>query len=284
MGRSDPLPGTSMPNVHAIVGRRDERLHVRRRADEVRVGDPQPLPRDRRDELIQPEQARGRRLRADDAQRSVPAAGAAARAGHSSSGKWRTSRSPDFGERRLDVRDGWSVDRDAGVAPGVEALVALAAPPHVGDAEPGDEADAAVHADHLAVIARHPSERRVEPGLVERADVDRRRGGAAPRTSTASRSMRAEPVVEQAHAHAASRGRDERVGELAAAAVVAQDVALEVHPLFRRPDGFEPGGIVLLRIAQQLERCCPRRGARPPRARTPGRRARAAGKAWVILR
>jgi hypothetical protein len=55
-------------------------------------------------------------------------------------------------------------------------------------------------------------------------------------------------------ADAALRRIDKGDGELAAAVVLVNDVAFEVHPPFRRADGVEPGGVVLARVAQQLNR------------------------------
>ena len=49
--------GHQQPDVDAVGGRRDQRLDVRRRANEIRVGDPEPLAGQGRDELVEAEQA-----------------------------------------------------------------------------------------------------------------------------------------------------------------------------------------------------------------------------------
>ena len=56
------------PHVDAVVCRGDERLHVRRGPDEIRVRDPEPLAGQRGDELIETEHPGGRRLRGNDAE------------------------------------------------------------------------------------------------------------------------------------------------------------------------------------------------------------------------
>ena len=92
---------------------------------------------------------------------------------------------------------------------------------------PVTNATLAVHADRLAMIARQPSERAVESasGLKQRTFA----AGIAPAASQiALRHVRAEPVVDQAHAHPArARASASALRSARADLVVADDVILE---------------------------------------------------------
>ena len=177
---------------------------------------------------------------------------------------------PDLRKPLLDIGHCRSPHADTRVAPGVEALVAFTAPPHVSDAEAGDEADTAVDGEHLAVIARHPAERRIEARLIERAHGDAGTAQALPEHPRRG-GGRTQPVVHHAHLDAALGGGHHRRGELPSRDVVAKDVALEVHPALGAVDRGEPRGKVLLRIAQQLDAISlDQGGARRPRKRLVG--------------
>src|SRR5690606_23660474 len=63
----------------------------------------------------------------------------------------------------------------------------------------------------------------------------------------------AHPVVDQADLHAFGRFRDQRVGELETDLVLADEVRLEMHAPLRFTNRAEPRGIVLVRVAEQLD-------------------------------
>src|SRR5690606_16172056 len=118
------------------------------------------------------------------------------------------------------------------------------------DAEPGDERDAAVDGQHLAVIPRQPSERALEPRRVVAAHVN---AGVAEALPEAPRCLAevAHPIVDQADGDAFPGLLDQRVRELVADFVLADEVALEVDVMLRARDRAEPGRVVLARVAQQ---------------------------------
>ena len=77
---------------------------------------------------------------------------------------------PDRLERARQLGDGRAADLDARVAPRLHPPRRVAQPFRA-DAQPRDEADAAVDDDGLAVIARQPAERTVEARPIEREDA-----------------------------------------------------------------------------------------------------------------
>ena len=169
---------------------------------------------------------------------------------------------PDVAERALDLGDRRPANLDAGIAPGVDPARGIAEPLRA-RAEPADEADAPVYRDALAVIARQPADRAVEPRRIEHAHrasrFDQGREERAPRA-------RAEPVVEEPHPDAGARPLGKRLHELAADRVVADDVALEVDGTLGRPDRVEPGREILGRVLEDPN-VVARRSAAAPAAR-----------------
>src|SRR5690606_9086289 len=86
----------------------------------------------------------------------------------------------------------------------------------------------------------------------------------------ASRGLRevAHPVVDQPDLHAFGRFRDQRIGELETDLVLADEVRLEMHAPLRFANRAKPRGIVLVRIAEQLDAVAvDQRGARRARER-----------------
>ncbi len=251
-GRSDPLPGISRRTSTAVLSRGDERLQIRRRPDEVRVGDPQPLAGDRRDQLIEAEHAGRGRLRGNHTKRG--GASRCDRAGRHYFVRWqrRAGRRPDVGKRALDVGHRRAPDGHAGVAPGIRAVAAVSTAPHVADAESGHEADASVHTEHLAMVARHPPERRIETGLVEGAHVGAGAAQARPEHPGGG-GERAGPVIDDTDLDAALRGGHQRGRKLPPALVVMNDVALEVDPAFGGANRLEPRGVVLFGIPEEAD-------------------------------
>ena len=120
---------------------------------------------------------------------------------------------PGLGKCVFDVLDGGAAHFDAGVAPRLPMPPGIARPP-LANAQPGDEADRAIHRDHLAVIAADPAERTVEARRIVAAHIDT--AGAQPvpeRVRGLSKSSH--PVVQQAHAahlRAPSRRAHRRTG------------------------------------------------------------------------
>src|SRR6185312_5718218 len=142
-----------------------------------------------------------------------------------------------------------SADDKTGVAPGIEAA---RADPHPSDAQTRDEADDAVHGNHLAVVSTDPAERTIESRRVVAADLDT----CAPQSIPEAARRLAEPahpVVQQPHLHAFGGLADQRVGEPPALIVLVNDVHLEVNRALRAGDRFEPGGIVLFGVPQDLD-------------------------------
>ena len=108
------------PDVDAIPGRRTQRLHVRRRPREIRVGQPQGAARQCRDQLVDPEEAGRVRHRRDDAHGRVTAFG------NGRLVEWRRDNRlsggrPGFRERGFAVCHGGTTQLDTGVAPWIEA-------------------------------------------------------------------------------------------------------------------------------------------------------------------
>ncbi len=143
--------------------------------------------------------------------------------------------------------------------------------PVVADAQSRDERDAAVHRQHLAVIARQPRERPQRRRRIERPHLDA--GILEPVPEGARRGAQgAHPVVHHAHAHAAAGARDQGVGEELAGAIVVDDVAVEMHERLGRLDGGEPCRVVLGAVAQHPHVVAvDQRRPRGPRERLVGR-------------
>src|SRR5262245_5649705 len=131
-------------------------------------------------------------------------------------GKYPTRCRPHVGKGVFDVDDRRAPYGNASVAPRVGAAGRRTAPPHVADTESGDEPDTAIAANQLPVIARQPSQRRVEPRLIERTHVHARAAQSLPEHPRCGRE-RAEPIVNDADLDAASRGCTQGGGELTAA-------------------------------------------------------------------
>ena len=86
--------------------------------------------------------------------------------------------------------------------------------------------------------------------VLERVALDAAGAQALPETLRGLAEA-AQPVVDEPHAHAFPRLREQRVGESRARIVLADDVALEVDMAPGRPDCGEPCRIVLARVPQQ---------------------------------
>ena len=126
----------------------------------------------------------------------------------------RAGRRPHLPERFFDVRDRGTAQLDPRVAPRLDAARGIA-DPLAAHAKTAHEADFAVDGDQLAVVAREPAERAVEPRRVEAAHVaarlrraaataaSRRRRGR--RTSRGSRSTRTPARARSASAATNSR-------------------------------------------------------------------------------
>ena len=110
-----------------------------------------------------------------------------------------------------------------------QGSVPLLADPAVGDAQAGDEADAAVDGDQLAVVAADP-ERVRQPGRIEDPGLDAGLAQAPPETGQGAEG-RAEPVVEHAHANAGAGALDQGIREGPAGHVVGDDEVLEMDDL-----------------------------------------------------
>ena len=132
-----------------------QRLDVQGRACVVGVGQPHALSCQRGDELVEAEHAGRGRPVATMRRLTSPAGG---RRRHLLVRDRLARHRPDLRERALDVRDGRAAHLDAGVAPRLDPFCRVAHP-HPPHAQAGDEADLAVHREHLAVVARDPAER-----------------------------------------------------------------------------------------------------------------------------
>ena len=107
------------------------------------------------------------------------------------------ARPPDLRERLFELGNGRTADLDARIAPGFETALGIAAPLGA-DAHAGDEADAAVDRDRLAMIARQPAQRAVEPEGIEPAHL---RAGVAQVLPEAAGSARPQAIVDDADAN-----------------------------------------------------------------------------------
>jgi hypothetical protein len=124
------------------------------------------------------------------------------------------------------------------------------ADPVAPDAQPADEADPAIDADGLAMVAAEPAERAVERRRVEASDLDARLAQPGPELRRRPRDI-AHPVVKHANRDALPRLGGQRVRETLADLVGVDDVILEMDPALRRRDGVKPGRVILGRVAQQ---------------------------------
>ena len=136
---------------------------------------------------------------------------------------------------------------DAGVAPRLGVGRAF---PRLADAQAGDEGDAAVADQRLAVIAHQPGQRPGDPRRVEGPHLDPAVAQPVPEPP-AGGVQRAEPVVDEPHLHAGLGAGDQRVGEPLARRVVVEDVDLEVDEALGGGDGVEPRRVVLRGVLQQ---------------------------------
>ena len=75
--------------------------------------------------------------------------------------------------------DGRSTDFNSGIAPGLEVPLRIAGP-HPAYAQAGDKADTAIDGEHLAMIARQPSQRTVPAWRIVAADLDTPRAQMRP--------------------------------------------------------------------------------------------------------
>src|SRR5690606_6566743 len=226
-----------------------QRLHVAGDAGEVCVSEPETLARCAGDHLIEPHQARTPGLA-----RHYPKGHAAGRRdlGPSRPVLSRygiTSRLPHSPERPLHVGYRRTAELHAPLAPCREALPCVADPcaPHT---ETCNEADAAVHAQHLAMIAVEPAEWLGEAGRVEAANLHAALAQTSPE-GAAGFAECAHPVVQHAHVHSFLRLPQQRIREFRSSLIVVDDVALEVDPPLRGGYGFEPRRIVLGCISKQ---------------------------------
>jgi hypothetical protein len=159
---------------------------------------------------------------------------------------------------RCSAGDALAFDRDSGVSRHGSRTPLGVAEPQVADAQSGDEADAIVDRDGLAVVAREPRERARESRRVEYADF-----GAAvlePLQSVETAAT-AQPVNQHLDGNAGARALGERGDELSARDVVVEDVHLEQDRLLRAADRVEPRRIILAGIDQQLDHRCVSRSA-----------------------
>ena len=154
-------------------------------------------------------------------------------------------------EGRFQVVQDGAFDRDAGIAPGFP-LAGRVAHPGIADAQAGDEADAAVHHQRLAVVAAEPAERAFETGRIEAADLD---AGLRHRPKHRARGLpeAAEPVVEEVDVDSGAGALRQQVHEGPAGRVVVDDVVFELDRAFRRLDRFQPCRIVLGAVFQQCQ-------------------------------
>ena len=103
------------------------------------------------------------------------------------------ARLPDRFERVRELGDGRTADLDAGVAPGFHLPRRIAQPLRA-DAQSGDERDAAVDGERLAMIAREPAQRAVEARTIEPEHVRPRFVEQRPQVA---RATGAQPVVDR---------------------------------------------------------------------------------------
>src|SRR4029434_7260370 len=122
--------------------------------------------------------------------------------------------------------------------------------PGTTDANAAHESDGAVDLQRLAMIAREPSERTIEPRRVVAAHLHPARAQSPPE-SARGLCPAAQPIVEQPDLDSAARPLDQRSGELAAGLVVVDEVVLDVNVVPRRPDRGLPRRIDLLRIPEE---------------------------------
>ena len=128
-------------------------------------------------------------------------------------------------------------------------LVPGIAEPTGAHAQTADEADFAVNRDRLAMVAREPAKRAIEPWRIEHADVDTR---LAHHRGQAVHARRAEPIVENAHTHAVATFPGERVRKFPADIVGREDVHLEQYLPLGRADRGKPRREVLFGVEQEL--------------------------------
>jgi len=146
-------------------------------------------------------------------------------------------------ERLLHRCDCRTADLDPRIAPGRNTACRIS-DPHPPDAQPGDESDASVDRQQLAMIAMQNIERACEAEWIEGTHFDA--GGAERAPEAARRAVeRAQPVVDQSDDDAVTRTRGERIGKLRTDLVVADEVVLEQDAMLRTVNRREPCRIVL---------------------------------------
>jgi hypothetical protein len=133
-----------------------------------------------------------------------------------------------------------SADLDARVAPGFDAPRGISHP-SLTDAQPGDEGDAAIDDDDLAVVSAEPPEGAVEARRIEAPDLD---AGLPERSPESARGMPqpAEPIVDETNADAFARLGRQQLGELPPGGIFVDDVTLEVDRAFGGADRLQPAG------------------------------------------
>src|SRR5690606_21831419 len=99
------------------------------------------------------------------------------------------------------------------------------------------------------MVAVHPCERAEGLERVERPDIHARLAQRPPERCRRLADP-TEPVVDEADDYTVARLRDQRIGKLAAAAVLTQDVALEVDVAACGADRIQPRRIVLGRVVE----------------------------------
>jgi hypothetical protein len=157
---------------------------------------------------------------------------------------------------------------DAGVAPRLHPTRWIAQPLRA-YADAGDEADAAIDRDRLAMITAEPAERTVQARRIERASLYASRGELRPQCAGAKG---AQPVIDHAHVDTGPCLRRQRVGEPAPDFVIVEEVALEQNRALGIANGVVPSREILLCVEQQANRVA------IDRIRPRGPRERAIGK------
>ena len=156
---------------------------------------------------------------------------------------------PGLLESALNVGDDRPLHLDAGVAPRVKTFLGITFPDR-SHAKAHDKGRLAVDRDHLAVIARHPAERAVEPGRIEAANMDARLPEPAP-VALRGLAQTPQPVVYQPHLDSVPGALDQGVGKTPARRVVVDDVVFEVDAALGRGDRLQPTRVVFAGVAQQ---------------------------------
>ena len=161
-------------------------------------------------------------------------------------------RRPGIRERIGEIAQRRPAHGDRSIAPRIDATLGIAKP-GAADADAADERDRVVDHEQLAVIARKPAERTGEMQRIVTCALRRRRRPAAARRQC-STGQAAHPVADHAHTHAGTGTLDQRIAELAAGGVVAENVVLEQHQRLRCANRGKPRIEVDARIDQEIDR------------------------------